>query len=233
MLRARVPVAAGLAAVIAAVAVLLIWQPWEGKPPTVEGSTIEWRACDLVLEAPVPGKAASELLVVQPVVEDKTGVRSPALEVSVRPRGRDRSPSKVVIGPQANVRESSYGEAEHRDLLTPILATARVEPLEPGSTPWPYTDSTQVPESHNDSAPFSYRFPDPGAGITVTVRVADGLSFFSHSLIVRNCRSEAQRTVRYNQGEQEPVISETWDVQPPDEEAFQRFFETVEMRDPE
>jgi hypothetical protein len=207
--------AIGAALIVAGV--LLATTPWSGEEAA--GGTIQYRVCDFVIEAPTPqGKGDIR---VNPLIEPHV---EPSLEVEVL----GEPDAVVVIDPTSDVIESQTVPDAR---LQPVLDTLRIEPLDPSTAPWPYTDSVQRPPIHQDKGIFGYQLPDPKSGLVVTtthVSMTDGSIVYILGLA--NCRSTMEREVVFRKGEESEVMDLTRDVHPDDEVAFRTFFDEVTVK---
>jgi hypothetical protein len=240
-----------LASVAAAVVagVLLATRPWGDDDDTLvqeaTAGTVQYRICDVVLDGPLPlvpptqGPLTGDLVRIYRSYVAPSGVgRQPTLEISVLGlRSTDpvsteasRGRSVVSIDPGTGaLLDARYADASHEASVLPILDTVRVEPLDPSTAPWPYTDAAQIPPQRSDNETFKYRPPDPGSGLVVSSIHGTGHLLSSYTLKVTSCRSVVQITVTFRQGA-EPEVTETKDVHPDDEAAFQTFLDEVEVR---
>ncbi len=200
------------------------------------GSTIQHRLCDTVLEAPpvqVPiGRETRDIVSVADAVElTEAYDLEPSLEVRLKSPSVGK-PSSVSIDPRtATVLEERYSSPAHEGLLRAVINTVRIEPLDPATAPWPYTDETQVPAKQHQGGAFSYRLPDPGSGLVMSGMYADGEGWGSESIRVANCRSFVLMTWGFGAGaEPGPGLTITRDVHPEDEAAFETFLDAVVVR---
>ena len=235
-------------AVVVVGVVVLIARPWGGEEVTA--GTVQYRICDLVLEGPLPlvppaegpppqGSLTGDLVTIFRSFATPSGVgRQPTLEISVL-RLRSTDPvsteassgrSVVTIDPESGaVLDERYADASHQAPVQAILDTVRVEPLDPSTAPWPYTDAAQMPPQRSEDETFKSRVPDPGSGLVVGSTYGGGFGFSYQSLRVTSCRSAVEITVTFRQGA-EPEVTETKDIDPEDEAAFQTFLDEVEVK---
>jgi hypothetical protein len=209
-------------AVMAAV-LLLVLQPWDQEEAA--GGTMQYRICDVVIEA--PKALATGDVRVTPLIE--WGV-PPSLEVEVL----GELDTIISIDPSditAAEIEAIEGSADER--LQPVLDTLRIEPLDPATAPWPYTDAVQKQPIHQDHGIFRYRPPDPGSGLGITTTYVDMIDgSVANVLGVANCRSVMERMVVLRKGVESEVTDPKKDVHPDDEAAFQTFFDEVKVQEP-
>ena len=243
-LRYWLPLAAVAAAAIAA-GVLLAIRPWSGEEAVQEaaGSTVKYRLCDTVVEAPpipyprgwtappIPYPQGRDVVVVGRAIEPtETGDLEPSLEVKlIVPSVGD--PSSVSIDPTtATVLEERYSSPAHEALLSPVLETVRFEPLDPATAPWPYTDETQIPVERQRTGAAGYRLPDPASGIVLSKIYGEGDGWSSEGLKAANCRSVVLMTWAFGSKAPQPGLTITRDVHPEDEEAFETFLDAAGVK---
>ncbi|MBI2913010.1 MAG: hypothetical protein HYY03_03725 [Chloroflexi bacterium] len=137
----------------------------------------------------------------------------------------------MAIDPETGqVIFEQYLAPSDEDLLKSVLATLRVEPIDPATAPWPYSDVATAPIERVNDGKVDYRPPDPGAGLAVTpvyTLSADPDPRDVNFILLRNCRS--QLWVGMESGS---VLQDTTRIQPVDEAAFQRFLAQVKPRAP-
>jgi hypothetical protein len=233
-LRLGLPLAV-LAALIAGV--LLATQPWSGEDAVqeAEAGTIQYRLCDTVFEAP-PSEAPEpgrERLVVLPTVDidSDSSPYDPNPKLRLQPELtlaiRGDVDSEVMIDPTSGaVSREHYGTASQRAKLQAILDTLRVEPFDPATAPWPYTDAAQKPAKRVEHGIFEYRPPDPASGLDAGQIWANTITGAVHSFNLSNCRSAEAIGFDPFTGE------ELWrvrDVHPDDEAAFKTFFDQLDV----
>lgn len=229
----------------AAAAGVLLWTaPWDSGTGVQEAAagTIEHRLCNVVLEAPLlPPPPARDIIAVAARLERRGGDLTkaadlkPVLEVKLivpapdPVTGIEPDPSWVSIDPwKGTIKQEQYSAAAHEGKLAAVLNTVRVEPLDPATAPWPYTDAVQTPARRHTWSAFDYRWPDPGSGIVVSGSYADGDDSFAHTLKVASCRSLTLITAIYRSGT-EPELSVVKDIHPEDEAAFKTFLDQVTL----
>jgi hypothetical protein len=230
-------VLAGIVLVVV-VAVLALTNPWEDS--TATGNTITYRACDVTVEGPPPPnpEAALKPWLTPDAVAIRMRAYPPVLIIALP--GTKTSPvseaepdllaaqeSHVWInGLTGDVQRAFYKTAANEELLSGIVSTARVNPLDPATAPWPYTDEAQVPIQRVKAGNIEYRWPDPGAGLGIHKLYSratvprDDLSF----LILDNCRSRWY--IGTTTGK---VLEEMSNVHADDQAAFQRFLDDVNV----
>lgn len=248
MLRIGIPLAAVIAAIAGGVA--LATQPWDwgGEPaaPQVEAQGITYRMCDVTVKGPPPGtvvdgmagKVAPGTITIggwpgpygtltAEVIDDAVPVPVQDYQGNIVPL--KKWPKVEIDAHTGAVRSELYGTDADKTLLKGVLNTVRVEPLDPATAPWPYTEATQVPVQRVKEGNIEYRWPDPGAGLamgavysTPTTPV-DDLSFIT----VFSCRS--RMWVGMQTGK---VLQEMTSIEAEDEAAFQNFLKEVKI-DPE
>lgn len=235
-LRRWLPIIAAVGVLIALGALLTV-HPWSGGPSVQEaaGSTIQHRLCDTVLEAPPTprpiGRETRDIVSIGGGVEvTETYDLEPSLEVHLRSPSVGK-PSSVSIDPTtATVLEERYSSPAHEALLRAVTNTARLEPLDPDTAPWPYTDKTQVPPTQHPGGAFSWRLPDPGSGLVMSGMNVSGDLWGSESMQVANCRSFVRMTWTFGANAEQPGLTITRDVHPEDEAAFETFLDAVVVR---
>jgi len=212
-------------------AVLLVTEPWEGGE--AESSTIKYRLCNTVLEAPPIGDPLRDDVLsvagyIDVKLEEKDGVvqsveLTPVLAVRLK-RRTEGERTEVAIDPMnGTVMEGQTARTE----LLPILETVRREELDRSKAPWPYTDKGR-PTEQVRRASFKFLQPDPASGIVVSLMHVDGDRWSAEILEVANCQSYMSITAEFPMGvaEAEPVANMEF-VQPEDKAAFEAFFEAV------
>lgn len=219
-LRRGLPVAAVSVLIVAGV--LLATRPWSGEEAA--GETIEWRLCDTVLEAPLANPGPEWVAVGRlPALGDE----KPTINLKLySPSGRSEVPIDANTGAML---WQQYADPSHQATLQGLLQTVRVEPLDPATAPWPYTDKIQVSLERQGSGGFEYRPVDPGSGILVSVTRGLGDGFHVHVLKAENCRSTIEISTVFRTAEPEEVTV-TKDVHPDDEAAFQTFYDEVVIK---
>lgn len=231
-----------IAALVIGGVVLALTNPWEDS--TARGQTITYRACDVTVEGPPPpspeaffktgGLTPGTLLI------STQSLNPPVLRIRLAgppqppPVDGFSGPDLLAAGAShvrinaltGDVQRELYRTAADEELLSGIASTARVNPLDPATAPWPYTDETQIPVERFKTGNIEYRHPDPGAGISIrsyygriTIPRED-IGF----LILDNCRSElwiGTTTAK--------ILEEMSDVHADDQAAFQRFHDDVNV----
>jgi hypothetical protein len=221
-LRRGLPVV-GIGAVLIVAGVLLATRPWSTEQAA--GGTIQYRACDFVMEVPeAQGKGAVRVVpVLQPGVE-------PSLEMTVL-----GEPNVfLAIDPTSDTVAEAVDVPVPDARFQPILDTLRKEPLDPNTAPWPYTNTVQRPPIFHEKGMFRYQLPDPGSGLMVQrtyVTPTDGS--IVHIVALTGCRSVMEKVLVFRRGEEPEVTVLTEDVHPDDEAAFQTFFEEATIHAPE
>lgn len=220
-----------LAAVAAAAivgGVLLATRPWSDGETLVQeaaGGSIEQRICDVVMDVPPIGQAQDTVMVGpnNPPLEGEP--REPVIKLKVVGTGKR---SEVLVDAETGtILDERYATLSHEVMLRGILDTLRVEPLDPSSATWPYTDTAQVSaERVGEKSTFEYRFPDPGSGLMISKSIIDGLGWYAEGLRVANCRSVMEIMITYRP-DAEPEVKVTKDIHPEDEAAFQTFYDQV------
>jgi len=203
-----------LAAVIAG---LLIIQPWGQEEAA--GKSYEFRVCNVVVQHPPKPPIVDPNRFPQQGVFDiaATTLGDGFLQLAMRV-GTDKVPQAAVIDGKTGqiIRE------ENKELVKEILNTMRVEPIDPASAPWPYTEATQVPIKRFKEGDIEYRLPDPGAGLVSSViftnpaeePIPEDLSY----TVLHNCRS--QMWIGQQTGQ---VLEARTDIYPEDKAAFETF----------
>ena len=168
-------------AVAVAAGVLLTTQPWSGEEAV--GETVEYRVCNVVVEH-APGREENRwqpggLKVTVTITGDRgwtdLGMR---IEIENMPdveadRVTAWHESGVTIdGETGAILSEVYDTSGDEALIEPVLATVRVEPIDPATAPWPYTDRVQVPPERFREGNLDYRLPDPGAGLVSSAYLA-------------------------------------------------------------
>ncbi len=235
-LRRWLPIIAAVGVLIA-LTLLLTVRPWSDGPSVEEAaaSTVQHRLCDTVLEAPLAprplGEQARDIISIAGGVDvTETHGLEPSLEVHLKLPSVGK-PSSVSIDPMtATVLEERYSSPAHEALLRAVTNTARLEPLEPDTAPWPYTDKTQVSPRQHPGGAFSWRLPDPGSGLVMSAMNVSGDLWGSESMQVANCRSFVRMTWTFGANAEQPGLTITRDVHPEDEAAFETFLDTVVVR---
>lgn len=233
-LRVGLPVAV-LGAVIV-VGVLLATTPWSGEEAVQEApsGTVKHRLCDVVLEAPPaaapqPGQerlgvlrmVSVEAYDAEPFDPHPTLTLEPELELQIR--GAIRS-TVLVDATTGTVSLEDYGTPSHEATLQGILDTLRLEPFNPATAPWPYTDTSQEPPKRAKHGIFEYRLPDPASGIVASQRLANTTAGAVHGFILANCRSVEMISFDPFTGE-EREGERIRDIHPDDEAAFKVFLD--------
>jgi hypothetical protein len=224
------------AAVVAAV--LLAKTPWSEGEVVHEAAagTVTYRLCDTVVEAQPLQGPIQDIVHVARWVEGPYTLNTladnlePTLKVElVAPSSGE--PSSVFIDPaSATVQQESYSSPAHEAALSAVLSTVRLEPLDPTTAPWPYTDKTQIPVERARDGPFEFRPADPGSGIVLSTIYADGDGWGSQSLEAANCQSFMILTWEFGAKAPHPGLTTTRDVHPDDEAAFQTFYDEVSVK---
>ncbi len=223
-------------AVVVVGVVVLIARPWGGEEAVQEaaGSAVEHRLCDVVVTAPLASSATGQterLVVSRSVVpwRELTGKLEARFQIQINGPIR----SDVSVDPKTGTLLAEfYGTATQEARLQEILETLRVEPLDPATAPWPYTETSQAPEKRVDHGAFRYRRPDPGSGLVVALQRGQRLDRATlttesvETLILANCSSEETRGIYLFTGEEDEPTS---NIHPDDEAAFQTFFAEVEV----
>ncbi|MCH8050682.1 MAG: hypothetical protein IIC86_01555 [Chloroflexi bacterium] len=233
-------VLAGVVLIVGGV-VLALTQPWEGS--TATGETITYRTCDVTVEGPPPPSPEAFFkpggLTPGTILISTRRLNPPVL--SIRLPGTGTAPVPGASGPDllatgdshvrinaltGGVLREVYRTAADEELLSGIASTARVDPLDPATAPWPYTDEAQLPVKRFETGNIEYRHPDPGAGIRISSyygRITiprEDIGF----LILDNCRSRSW--IGTTTGK---VLDEMSDVHADDQAAFQRFHDDVNV----
>ena len=112
--------------------------------------------------------------------------------------------------------------AEDRQLLHEILQSIRVEYKAPEV--WPYTEQKQLPLEFADTEYFSYRQPDPGAGLLTLISGSHGGGV---GLTLKNCRSSLSL---FQRGPNAPLEAVRDEVHPLDRAAFQTFVTEIQPK---
>jgi hypothetical protein len=228
-LRLALPIAAVAAAVVAGV--LLTTQPWSGETPVQEAAagTIQHRVCDLVIEAPSAG-SARDAVVVSPRRGEPLGEPlQPVMKLKLLASGQ-RSEAWIDARTGTTLEER-YGTASQKAIMQGALQTARVEPLDAATAPWPYTQRTQVSLERQQAGVFEYRPPDPASGIVVSHTYVD--TEFGKPLVqifeAKNCRSTM--LMRWELPPDAPAgVTVTKDIHPDDAAAFQTLLDAVVVK---
>ena len=230
-LRLGLPAAVVVAAAIVA-GVLLATGPWGGDTLVQEaaGGTIEQRMCDVVMDVPpIAIGPAGDWVTVRlsnPSLEGQ--LRGPEKVLTVR--GASKRSEVLIDARTGAVLEERYDTPSQKATAQQVLQTVRVEPLDPSSAPWPYTDSAQVSAQRvGEKGTFQYRFPDPGSGLMISGGGMDGIGGYAHRLRMENCRSLLEILVAFRLGA-EPEVTVTKEIHPDDEAAFQTFLDQVEVK---
>jgi hypothetical protein len=171
-----IPVAA-LAAAAVAGAVLLWTQPWSGDEAS--GEPIEARACNVVYEA----QPESSEFRIFPIAMGLFNDGKPGLVVEMKQRGlvtdpqtgdvTDESAGAFIDAETGKVLSQTSSTPSDEALLNDVLDTIRVEPFDPATAPWPYSDATTSPAKTEKFPPnggIEIRVPDPGSGFVLTYR---------------------------------------------------------------
>ncbi len=203
--------------------VLFATQPWHGEEAAAQ--TITYRLCNVTLKGPPP-----------PSLVDRRKAKLPAGTVLIQGSrgylGVDLyGPRRSYAGVNATtgeVGDESYATASEEAILKGILATVRLEPFDPASAPWPYTAATQVPPERQQDEGIEYRWPDPGAGLTVSWMYSrpttprDDYGF----VVLSSCRSRSHMYVGTSTG---TVAQQLTSIDPVDATAFQNFLQEVKI----
>ena len=215
-------------AAVAVTGVLLVTRPWSGETLVQEavGGTIEQRICDVVMEIPPRGQGP-DIVTVGPRIPPSEGqLRGPVMMLRVRGEGINTA-GVLIDALTGAVLEEHYQAPAQEATAKQVLQTVRVEPLDPSSAPWPYTDAAQVSaERVGEKGVFQYRFPDPGSGLMISKSNTDGTDGYALGLRMENCRSLLEILVTFRPGI-EPEVTVTRDIHPDDEDAFQTFYDQV------
>ena len=217
--------------------VLLAPRPWGGEEAV--GETVEYRVCNVVVEH-APGREENRW---QPgglkVTVTSTGDRGwtdlgMRIEIENMPdveadRVTAWHESGVTIdGETGAILSEVYDTSGDEALIEPVLATVRVEPVDPATAPWPYTDRVQVPPERFREGNLDYRLPDPGAGLMMGAVFMEPVEppmpeDFSY-VVLHNCRS--QMWIGHWTGN---VRKDRTQIHPDDRVAFETFLESIEV----
>jgi hypothetical protein len=218
-----------LAAVAAAAVVggiLLATRPWSDETLVQEaaGQPVEHRACNVVFPIP-PESSEFEII---PIAAKPFNDGNPSLIVRMDTPRRftDPNTSEVTIERPGAFIDAETGKVLSETYYTPsdetrlreVLATIRVEPFDPATAPWPYSDATTAPIKLDKVPPnggVEIRSPDPGSGLVLM----DGGDF----LDVNSCKSTMRVDIQSG-----AIIRQ--DIHPDDAAAFQTFLDQVEVK---
>jgi hypothetical protein len=237
----RVGIPLAVAATLVSGAAVFVAEPWND---TASGTTVEYRFCDTVLTGPAETTAqpvegsvlivrqftpkydpATEEYVDEPVIILRVVESVEVVHPDTGQPTKDNS--LLALDPKTGVPTlEHYVGASGEASLRSVLATARLAPLDPGTAPWPYTSARQRAVKRIKRAEFGYLPVDPGSGIVVALERGSGPDFFSHTLIVQNCRSTLAVSLKYAGPTPETTV--TREIDPADEDAFQRFLDEVD-----
>lgn len=212
--------AAWLLAAAVVLVVLLIARPGDDRYSlTSSPDTIQYRLCDLVIEAPPPSGRLTE-----GAVFIGSRIDAPATADSHRPTMSIRlydpgEMSAVHLAEDGTVLSEDYASAQHEARMKEILDTARMDPFNPATAPWPYTDAVQWEMGRGRTDAFTYRWPDPGSGLMVS-----HISGVPAGLKLTGCQSSMTKPPAFGGA---GGMTDAEDVHPDDRKAFRNFFDEV------
>ena len=208
------------AVVSAAVLAARVWESEEAS-----GGLIEHRFCDLVFLAP-PGRQSNVHIGVEYTPDPKLDI------TVVTGSGQSLNQSRVVLDRTGAAIQENYADTTAREKVAAIVATMR--PAQGPPQWWPYTERTQYELKVGGDG---VKLPDAGSGVDAMFTYGDGLHGLEIlGLRLSNCKStrevlwlsDAAEAERYYQDvtptETGAEVLSIDNVQPEDQEAFDRFF---------
>ena len=220
----RALVGAGAVATVVGGAVLAT-RPWGSDEAA--GDPVEHRACNVVFQVP-PDSSEFEII---PIAMWPANDGKPSLIVRMKqPRiitdpqtgeVTDQTLGVLMDAETGEILSEAYYTPSDEALLRDVLATIRVEPFDPTTAPWPYSDATTGAVNRQKVPPnggVEIRSPDAGSGLVLSV--VSGDSDLS-AIDVNSCKSAMRVDLKSG-----ALLKQ--DIHPDDAAAFETFRAAVE-----